>query len=200
MKRLARRFLSLRDRLAWRWRRTGFRISARLLELAGRVESDGARIQDAPLRCDGAGLVRLGASVMIGYSLAPRTGDGEVTLQARYPASRIEVGGSTVFSNNVTIIAVDRVVIGRHCLLGDHVLVLDSDFHHVEPKRRNEPNPPTDEVVIGDNVWLGSRVTVLKGCTIGENSVVAAGAVVTASIPANSVAAGVPAKVIRSLS
>ncbi len=56
---------------------------------------------------------------------------------------------------------------------------------------------PVEPVTIGNNVWLGSRVTVLRGVTIGTNSVVGAGSVVTRSIPANSIAVGAPAKVVR---
>jgi len=165
----------------------------------GRVELVGKCILDAPFDLDGSGLVTLEDKVALGYRLAPRSGNGEVRLQARYASSRIRIGESTAMSNNVTIIAVNSVEVGARCLLGDHTLILDSDFHHMDPRMRNAPNPPTAPVSIESDVWIGSRVTILKGVRIGARSVIAAGAVVTKSIPPDSLAAGVPAKVVRSL-
>ena len=77
--------------------------------------------------------------------------------------------------------------------------VLDSDFHEIDPSRRIDGNPKTGKVVIGDNVWIGDRVMILKGSTIGKNSVVAAGAVVSGEFPANVLIGGVPAQVIREI-
>jgi maltose O-acetyltransferase len=94
---------------------------------------------------------------------------------------------------------VNSVEIGARCLVGDHTLILDSDFHHMDAATRNAPNPPTSPVRIESDVWIGSRVTILKGVRIGARSVIAAGAVVTKSIPPDSVAAGIPAKVVRSI-
>jgi len=73
-------------------------------------------------------------------------------------------------------------------------MIMDTDWHWNDP--RTGPNAPVE---IGDNVWLGINVTVTKGVTIGENTLVAAGSIVTKSLPANVVAAGIPAKVIREL-
>jgi len=77
--------------------------------------------------------------------------------------------------------------------------VMDSDFHDISPEKRIGGTPKTGKVVIADNVWIGDRVTILKGSTIGRNSVVAAGAVVSGEFPANVVIGGVPAKVIREI-
>lgn len=89
----------------------------------------------------------------------------------------------------------NRVQIGPHCYITDfdHDLVVDLNraFHRGDKKLA--------AVVIEDNVWIGAGVTILKGVTIGKNAVIAAGSVVTKSIPYNSVAAGVPAKVIKTL-
>ena len=73
---------------------------------------------------------------------------------------------------------------------------MDSDFHSIEPEHRDEAPIPA-EVILEPFVWVGNRVTILKGVRIGYGSVVAAGSVVTKSIPAMSIAAGVPARVIR---
>jgi maltose O-acetyltransferase len=79
------------------------------------------------------------------------------------------------------------------------VNVYDTDFHEVDPERRLSGTPKMGKVVIEDNVWIGDRVTILKGSKIGKNSVVAAGAVVAGEFPANVVIGGVPARVIREI-
>lgn len=165
--------------------------------LAGRL-TEGRRCRHhVPVVCDGKGRVVVHDRVSFGYHLAPKTGDGTVLLQARTPTAVIEIGTRTSLSNNVSIIACTAVTLGEECLLGDGVSIMDSDFHRVEPACRREPPENDAPVSIGRNVWLGSRVMVLKGVSIGDNSVIAAGSVVTRSIPANSLAAGNPARVIR---
>ena len=93
----------------------------------------------------------------------------------------------------------DCIAIGNKCQIGDLVAIYDSDFHEISPATRNRSTGPSAPVRIGNNVWLGSRVMVLKGVAIGDNSVIAAMSVVTKSVPPNSLAAGIPAKVIRSI-
>jgi acetyltransferase-like isoleucine patch superfamily enzyme len=99
--------------------------------------------------------------------------------------------------NNVSIIAKQRITIGNSCLIGDQVMIYDSDFHNVDPRMRRNADPPTAEVRIEDNVWIGSRAMVLKGVTIGRNTVIGAMSLVIRSVPSDCVAAGVPARVIR---
>ena len=110
--------------------------------------------------------------------------------------------------------AEERIEIGSYCLISWNVGIADSDFHPLEPAQRlidaralapfleNRPaRPPlrTAPVVIADNVWIGMNATILKGVTIGENSVVAAGSVVSKSVPPNTVVAGNPAVVVKEL-
>ena len=89
------------------------------------------------------------------------------------------------------------VTIGIGCQIG-HNVVFATLNHFLEPARRKFTHPAP--IVLGDNVWIGSNATVLQGVTIGDNAVIAAGAVVTRDVPANTVAGGVPAKVIKSIS
>jgi maltose O-acetyltransferase len=110
----------------------------------------------------------------------------------------LEICEGAYINYGTSISALSRVTIGRNCLIGTYVNITDNNFHHVEPERRLE-TPPSAPVVIAENVWLGTRVIVLPGVTIGANSVIGAGSVVTRSIPANVVAAGVPAKVIKEI-
>jgi maltose O-acetyltransferase len=150
-----------------------------------------------PVRGGGCGSLTIGARTNLGFPLAPRLGSGEIMLQARTPEAEVVIGIENWFNNNAAIIATRRVVIGNGCQIGDYVSVIDSDFHEINPTTRNQTSGKASPVTIGNNVWLGSRVMVLKGVTIGDNSVIAAMSIVTKSIPSNSIAAGMPAKVIR---
>ncbi|WP_192022375.1 acyltransferase [Shewanella sp. WPAGA9] len=154
---------------------------------------------DCPLRCNGSGLVHLGDKVSIGYNKAPKYGNGEILLQARRVEAKINIGSGTMTSNNISIIACSEISIGMNCQIGDQVAIYDCDFHEINPDTRNDSAGEVDSVKIGNNVWLGSRVMILKGVSIGDNSVVAAGSIVTKSIPSNCLSAGSPAKVIRKI-
>lgn len=150
-----------------------------------------------PVRCDGRGKVSVGKGTMIGSTCAPRAGNGEVLLQARSTDAVIEIGENVWFSNNISMISNQRILVGDNCLIGDFVSVFDSDFHTIDPVHRRSSAGKTSPVTIGNNVWFGSRVTVLKGVSIGENSIISPQSVVTGDIPANCIAGGNPAKVIR---
>lgn len=165
----------------------------------GRVTKDGLIYLNVPLKCDGHGYVHLGSEVGIGWRPAPMLGDGTVRLQARPPAARISVGPGTYFSNNVQVIAETQVRIGAKCLIGDSVLIMDSDGHNLTAERRHQGPSLSAEIIIEDNVFIGSRVVILKGVTIGKDSVIGACSVVVRSIPPGVIAAGNPAKVLRPL-
>lgn len=126
-------------------------------------------------------------------------GSGEILLQPRTSEAQIIIGNNNAFNNNVSIVAMGKITLGDRCLIGDQVGIIDCDFHEINPQTRNRSVGLILPVSIGNNVWLGSRVMVLKGVTIGDNSVIAAASVVTKSLPANCIAAGNPAKVIRSI-
>lgn len=149
-----------------------------------------------PVRCDGNGTVILGRGVALGYRRSPRMGDGEIMLQSREKNAVISIGDKVRFSNNVSLVATQGITIGADSLIGDQVMIVDSDFHDIDPDKRLEPGL-SERVIVGKNVWLGSRVMVLKGVTIGDNAVIAAGSLVTKDIPPNTLAAGVPAKIVR---
>ena len=82
------------------------------------------------------------------------------------------------------------VTLGDGCLIGHNVV-----NHYLDPEKRSAMLPAP--IVLGKNVWVGSNATILQGVTIGDNAVVAAGAVVTKDVPANSIVGGVPAKFIK---
>ena len=95
------------------------------------------------------------------------------------------------------ISASDEIVLGDGCMLANGAYITDSDWHGLYDRidRAAEPTP----VHLGHNVWVGDHATILKGVTIGDNSVVAARSVVTSDVPANVVVAGNPARVVKTL-
>lgn len=111
--------------------------------------------------------------------------------------AEIVIGNYCLISPGVRISAAQSIRIGDNCMFAANVTISDSDWHGIYNRIR--PFRCTKPVVIENNVWLGERVIVTKGVYIGENSVVGAGAVVTKNIPANSVAAGNPARVIKTI-
>jgi acetyltransferase-like isoleucine patch superfamily enzyme len=110
----------------------------------------------------------------------------------------LELGESTFINYGCSIGVEESVRIGAECNIGTYVIIMDNNFHRLEPERRHE-RPESIPVCLEDNVWLGARVIVLPGVTIGHGSVVGAGSVVTKDIPPRVVAAGMPARVIKHL-
>jgi len=110
----------------------------------------------------------------------------------------LEIGERAFINYGGSISAEQLVRIGPRCSLGPHVMIMDNGFHRLEPDRRDE-RPESRPVVLEENVWLGARAIVLPGVTIGAHSVIGAGSVVTRDIPPRSLAAGLPARVIRTL-
>lgn len=110
----------------------------------------------------------------------------------------LEIGDNVMINYGTSIGALEHVLIGRHVNIGTHCMLIDNAFHHLDPSRRNE-TPPSQPIRLEDNVWLAARVIVLPGVAIGANTVVGAGSIVTRDLPANVLAAGVPARVLRPL-
>ena len=116
-------------------------------------------------------------------------------------------GGTINIGNNVGMSSPclwikESLTIGNNVNIGGNCIIMDNDVHQIEyiGRRSNKGNVKSSPVVIEDYVWLGANVTVLKGVTIGARSIIGAGSVVTKSIPADCIAAGNPACVIKSLS
>lgn len=105
--------------------------------------------------------------------------------------ARIEIGARTFINRDTEFVCVDAITIGADCAISWGVIVMDSDVHSIDGRRRTAP------VVIGDRVWLGQGARILKGVTIGSGAVVAAGSVVTKDVPERALVGGVPARVIR---
>jgi len=110
-----------------------------------------------------------------------------------FEGGTLEFGGGFC-NSNVKIRCKERISIGKNVAISHDVTIMDSDGGHTLDYDGYKSSSPIE---IADNVWIGSRAMILKGVTIGEGAVVAAGSVVTKDVPANTVVAGVPAKVIR---
>jgi acetyltransferase-like isoleucine patch superfamily enzyme len=114
-------------------------------------------------------------------------------------SARVRIGAGTFLNLGVMVAAMELVEIGSHCMFANGCLITDADHRFDDP---NRPVPwqgfttkgPTR---VGDNVWCGAHVVITSGVTVGERSVIGANSVVTEAIPPFSVAAGVPAKVLR---
>ncbi len=155
--------------------------------------------------CTSSGLLSLvvNGRVVIGNQGAIHLGD-KIRIRAIHlpvelaslPGGTLTIGDKTFINSGVSICAQKSVSIGKNCAIGNMSLIMDTDFHTPGDHTRW---PEARPVVLEDDVWLGARVTVLKGVTIGRGAVVAAGAVVTKDVAPRTVVGGVPAKLIRSL-
>ncbi|MER6676749.1 sugar O-acetyltransferase [Streptomyces sp. NPDC000983] len=112
--------------------------------------------------------------------------------------SNITVGARTFVNFNLTALDVAAITIGEDCQIGPNVQLL-TPTHPLEPEPRRDKLEAARPITIGNNVWLGGGVIVLPGVSIGDDSVIGAGSVVTKDVPAGVVAVGSPARVVRTL-
>ena len=132
--------------------------------------------EGASLHCDGIVSLQRGVRVVV---------DG----------GRLTFGwGTNVNGTGTKILCATGITIGKECTFSWDVQVMDNDFHAITVDGQERPSAAP--VTIGDRVWIGTRGVVLKGVTIGDGAVVAAGAVVTKDVPAGAVVAGMPARVV----
>jgi acetyltransferase-like isoleucine patch superfamily enzyme len=131
--------------------------------------------------------LHVGRWAWIGHGCKIRVHEGEV-----------EIGAKTVIGQECTISAFQHVSIGRECILADRVMLIDFDHGVTEVERpiRLQGIYKRD-VRVGHNVWIGYGACVLRGITVGDNSIIGTSAVLTHDVPDNAVVAGVPARVIR---
>jgi acetyltransferase-like isoleucine patch superfamily enzyme len=142
-----------------------------------------------------------GGPVSLGnYATVIATPDRKVRLTVwsdLMERGRIGIGDYCLISPGVRISAAKEILIGDNCMLAHGVFVTDSDWHGIYD--RSQPIGQTFPVLIGENVWIGDSAIICKGVRIGENSIIGAGSVVIRDVPANAVAAGNPAAVVKYL-
>jgi acetyltransferase-like isoleucine patch superfamily enzyme len=131
--------------------------------------------------------VTLGRWSWIGHGCKLRVHEGQLSI-----------GAKTVLGQECTISAYQHISIGRECILADRVMMIDFDHGMVEVERPiREQGIYKRDVNIGHNVWIGYGACLLRGVSVGDNSVIGTSSVVTCDVPANAVVGGAPAKVIR---
>ena len=99
--------------------------------------------------------------------------------------------GNSFINSDCKIRCSKNISIGDNCAISHDVTIMDSDYHQIEGEKNTKP------IVIADDVWIGTRCTVLKGVTIGEGAVIAAGSIVTKDVMPHTLVAGNPARVVR---
>lgn len=169
------------------------------------VSGENLRIGDTGLI---AGDNNTPSNIRIGNNVAI---DGNVASQNNCTGV-IEIGDYSYIGANTRVWAYKRISIGKHVAISHNCNVFDSNSHAVDYLERQnahieffhtnkyvEKNVSCKDVVIEDNVWIGANSCIMKGVHIGARSIIGAGSVVVHSIPADCVAAGNPAKVIKKL-
>ena len=161
---------------------------------------EGRPILYQPLLTEGMGRIVFGENVKIGVKNSPHFYSGYTYIDARTRDSVVQFGDDVWINNNCAFISEGPgIYIGNQVLIGANCEFMDSDFHDLHPSRRMGGNPSKAKIIVKDNVFFGLNVRVLKGVTIGENAVIANGAIVTKDVSDNTVVAGVPARVVGRL-
>jgi maltose O-acetyltransferase len=157
--------------------------------------STGSAQKIQPVLVLGRGVVKFEENVTLGFFPSAFFLNGYIHLEARNEASSIT---SYVNNNFVAVAEHTAIRIGKRCLVGTNVEIIDSDFHGIKVLDRLVSCPQDSRPVnIGDDVFIGSNVKILKGVSIGHGSVIANGSIVVGLIPSNVIAGGNPAKVLR---
>ena len=170
------------------YRGTYFLIdSSARMDIRGRLRLNTKRFQENVLvtkqRLDGDSRLILKGNFDIFYG-------GDLIC---FPGSRLELG-SGFCNSNVILRCTEKITVGEDVAISHNVTIMDSDAHEIVGGGHIKTQP----VEIGNHVWIGTGARILKGVTIGEGAVIAAGAVVTGNVPEYCMAAGVPARVIKS--
>ncbi len=152
-----------------------------------------------PILLKGKGKIIFGKNVQMGVIASPNFYSHYAYLEARNSDSVISIGDNVAINNAFSAVAFQNITIQDNVLIGVNCAIIDNDGHDLRVDMRNSGEPKSVAVTIEKNVFIGDNVTILKGVTIGENSVIGLGSVVTNDIPKNVIVAGNPAKVIRNL-
>lgn len=138
--------------------------------------------------------------VWLGYYPSPFYFNCYSYIEARKENAIISIGEGTVVNNNFHCVANEGgITIGSGCLIGVSVEILNCDFHPLSVEERHMNTAKSKDIYIGDNVFIGNNVKILKGVHIGDYAVIANGAVVTKDVAAKTIVAGNPAEVIKNV-
>ena len=183
------RFLRANHMLSFAYAHLLARFVLLKLRYRGRLRTDGICFicPGVQLEIGARATLRIGRWAWIGHRSKIRVHEGEVSI-----------GAKTVMGQECTISAYQHVSIGRECIIADRVMLIDFDHGVVEVDRPiREQGIYKRDVRVGHNVWMGYGACVLRGVSVGSNSIVGTSAVVTRDVPENAVVGGVPARTIR---
>jgi maltose O-acetyltransferase len=164
------------------------------------LASDFARAQDLLARYNGTAHAEQDERDEILQELLGHAGEG-VHIRAPFRCeygTPISIGAGTFVNYDCIMLDVAPITIGAHCQIASRVQFL-TPTHPIDPEPRRIGWESAKPITLGDNVWLSGGVTVCPGVTIGDHTVVGAGAVVARDLPAGVVAMGVPARVLREI-
>lgn len=133
-----------------------------------------------------------GGRILIGKFLMSR---GPLYLKCM-ESGKLQIGNNCFFNHNCSVTCNENIIIGDNCMFANNVVIIDHD-HKIEDGVIND-SLVSKPVIIGDNVWCGANVTILKGVSIGNGAIIAAGAVVTKDVLPYTIVGGIPAKFIKS--
>lgn len=183
------RFLARNRMLNLKYARLLARLLWLKLRFRGRLRTDGIAFvgPEVTFEIGKHARVELGRWSWIGKGTKIRCHEGIVSI-----------GAKSVLGQECTISAYQHISIGRECVIADRVMFIDFDHGMVEVERpiRLQGIYKRD-VRVGHNVWIGYGACILRGVTVGDNSVIGTNAVVTKDVPDNAVVGGVPARIIR---
>jgi acetyltransferase-like isoleucine patch superfamily enzyme len=183
-------------------------VLGRILNGAVRVvRSVNSRLRVIALRSRFPG-VEIGRNVLVHAGVAfSITGNGKLKIADNVAFTQnaviivrdghLTIGADAYVGGGTHIVSIDSISIGRNALIAEHVTIRDQDHDFTGPLPTALNGFKTAPIVIGDNVWIGAKATIVKGVRIGNNAVIGANSVVTSNIPDDAVAAGVPARVLR---
>jgi acetyltransferase-like isoleucine patch superfamily enzyme len=170
----------------WRLKKAGIQWQLK------RVQKIGSEIElTGPVIIHNSGMIEIGNQVIFGSNWYK-----PIYVQLARPEARLCIENNVYINYGTEISLVKQVFIGAYSLIGIDCLIYDTDWHSLDGLDQEVPVAPTR---IGRGVWLGARVLVMKGVTIGDNTVVAANSAVINDLPSNVLAGGNPAKVIRAI-
>ncbi len=177
------------------WKRWCLKMQARLY--GTKVQIGRNVIINHPTQFQGFGILILEDDVKLGFMMAGLR-NAPILLQPRANVSVIQICRGSMLMNGCELMSQSRISIGENCRIGAGCIFLDADFHALGVDERDKVGV-TKPIIVGNNVWLGRSVTVLKGVHIGNDAVVGANSVVTKDIPAGGIVVGNPMQVVGSI-
>jgi acetyltransferase-like isoleucine patch superfamily enzyme len=183
------RFMRHHRMIGWGTVTLLIRLARLKLKYRGRLKTDGLAFicKDVTFEIGPNAQVILGRWSWLGDGTKVRAHEG-----------RVEIGAKSVLGQECTISCYQHVSIGRECIIADRTMFIDFDHGVVDPERPiRAQGIYKRDVAVGHNVWIGYGACVLRGVTVGDNSVIGTYSVVTKDVPPNAVVGGVPARVLR---